>query len=276
MDKKLAVVAVVYKNYDLLEDFLSSFEDQANNNYHLFISDLSSAKKTIKNNNLPLTVLESGNLGFAHGVNLALKEAVDQGFEIFCVINNDVFFKKDFVVKAFAALAKNPHSIIGGKIYYAPGFEYHKSRYKKEDLGKVLWYAGGEIDWEHMMEKHRGVDEVDQGQYDHPEETAFITGCLILFDQDVLNKVGFWNERFFLYYEDLDFCVRARKKGIKLHYDPSLVIWHKVSQSTGGSGSPLHQKYQSRNRVKIGLKYAPLRTKVHLLKNYFFDFFKKK
>lgn len=276
MEKKLAIIAVVYENYEPLDDFLSSFDDQTNKNYHLFISDLSSVKKPIKKTGLPLTVIEEDNLGFAHGVNLALKEAVDRGFELFCVINNDVVFEKDFVGKTISALNKHPQAIIGGKIYYLPGFEYHKSRYKKEDLGKVLWYAGGEIDWENMLVKQRGVDEIDQGKYDQHEETEFVTGCLILFDQNVLNKVGFWNENFFLYYEDLDFCLRAKKNGVKLYYDPSLILWHKVSQSTDGSGSLLHQKYQSKNRVKIGLKYAPLKTKLHLLKNYFLDFFKKR
>ena len=127
-----------------------------------------------------------------------------------------------------------------------------------------------------MIAKHRGVDEIDKDQYDRFEETDFITGCLMLFDKQVLDEVGFLDESYFLYFEDADFCIRAKKKGVKLYYDPSLVIQHKVSQSTGGSGSSLQQKYQSRNRLKLGLKYAPFRTKLHLLKNYLLDSLKKK
>lgn len=275
LDNKLAVISVIHENYALLDGFLGSFNNQINDNFHLFIADLSSVKKPIANKGFGLTVLESENLGYAHGVNAGLKEAKKQGYELFCIINDDVFFKQEFIERALVSLNRNPDSILGGKIYYAPGYEYYQKKYKKTDQGKVLWYAGGKIDWDHMMIVHRGVDEVDNGQYDKFEETDFITGCLTLFNKNVLDKVGFWSEKYFLYYEDADFCIRAKKKGVALYYDPSLVIWHKVSQSTGGSGSSTHQKYQSRNKVRLGLKYAPLRTKTHLVKNYLFDLLKK-
>ena len=58
--------------------------------------------------------------------------------------------------------------LVSPKIYFAPGFEFHKDRYKEEDLGKVIWYAGGEFDWDNIGNIHRGIDEVDQGQYDPP------------------------------------------------------------------------------------------------------------
>jgi GT2 family glycosyltransferase len=125
------------------------------------------------------------------------------------------------------------------------------------------------VDWDNALTPQRGVDAVDTGQYNIFQETEFITGCLIQFDRDVLNRAGNWDESYFLYFEDSDFCERAKKNGIKLYYDPNIVIWHKISQSTGGSGSKLHAKYQSKNRVKWGLKYAPWRTKAHLVLNYF-------
>ena len=140
----------------------------------------------------------------------------------------------------------------------------------------MLWYTGGSIDWAHAITPHRGVDEVDEGQYDVFEKTEFINGCLMLFDQSVISRVGWWDESYFLYFEDADFCVRAQRKNVSLYYDPSIVIWHKVSQSTGGSGSKLHVKYQERNRLRFGLKYAPFWTKLHLVKNYLFFVFLKR
>jgi GT2 family glycosyltransferase len=92
------------------------------------------------------------------------------------------------------------------------------------------------------------------------------------YKKSVLNIVGKWDESYFLYYEDADFCERALKKGVSLLYDPSIHLWHKNAQSTGGSGSSLHQKYQTKNRLIFGLKYAPFRTKIHLLLNIFRDF----
>ena len=96
----------------------------------------------------------------------------------------------------------------------------------------------------------------------------------MLFDKKAFDRLGFLDEGYFLYFEDADYCVRAKNKNIKLYYDPSVVIWHKVSQSTGGSGSDLHIRYQSINQLKFGLRYAPLKTKLHLIKNYLYRFLK--
>jgi GT2 family glycosyltransferase len=93
---------------------------------------------------------------------------------------------------------------------------------------------------------------------------------LMLYDISVKKIVEKWDESYFLYYEDADFCERAKRKNIPLYYDPSIIIWHKNAQSTDGSGSSLHTKFQRINYFKFAMKYAPLRTKLHVLKNYFF------
>jgi len=269
MDKKLAVITVNFNNYSLTEDFLSYFDKQTNSNFKIFISDLSTKKKVIKNRP-SIEVIIDENKGYAHGVNLGLKTAQSQGFNYFIIINNDTRVDRDFIQKCQISYEKFPHSLTGGKIYYEKGFEYHK-KYHVYQLGKIIWYAGGIIDWDNVFTKHRGVDEVDHGQFNKMEKTDFITGCLMLFDKQVLQTVGYWDEKYFLYYEDADYCMKATKKGVGLIYNPSITIWHKNAQSTGGAGSKIHQRYQERNRLRFGLKYAPLKTKLHLLKNYFFN-----
>lgn len=268
MNHSLAIITPVYQNYDVLKDFFSHLDKQTNDKFHVFLIDLSVNKKPIINKNLNISIITADNLGYAYGVNIGLKEAIKNGFEKFCVMNNDTYMAKNFVNQIIKAIDKNPTSLVGGKIYYAPGYEYHNDRYQKKDLGKVIWYAGGTIDWNHALTPHRGVDEVDDGKYDQFEETDFINGCLMCFDKKVIQKVGFWDEKYFLYFEDADYCIRAKNKGIKLFFDPSIVLWHKNAQSTGGSGSALHKKYQEKNRLIFGLKYAPWKTKFHLLKNY--------
>lgn len=270
MAHKLALITVVYENYTVLADFLKSLSNQSQKDFYLFIIDLSKTKKTIPDTDVKMTILKGLNKGYASGVNLGLKKAKDEGFEYFCVINNDTYFEKDFIEKIVDCLIRHPGSIIGGKIYYAQGFEFHKTRYKKKDLGKVIWFAGGKMDWLHALTTHIGVDEVDTKEFDQPRKVDFINGALMVFDKKILEKIGFWDEQYFLYFEDADYCVRAKKAGINLYYEPQIKLWHKNSQSTGGSGSPLHLKYQKINQLKFGLKYAPLRTKLHLLINYLF------
>lgn len=269
-NNKLAIISVVYENYTVLKDFLESLRQQTNQNFHLFLIDVSDKKQKMKItiNNQQLTIIPELNRGYSYAVNIGLKQAIKKAFQYFCILNNDTYFQKDFIDKTFNSILHRPSSIIGGKIYYAPGYEFHKDRYTKSDLGKVIWFAGGKIDWNHVLTPHVGVDMIDIGQYNKTKEVDFVNGALMLFDKNVIDKTGFWDENYFLYFEDTDYCVRAKKIGLKLIYDPNIIIWHKNAQSTGGSGSIIHQKYQRINRLKFGLKYAPLKTKLHLLKNY--------
>jgi len=268
MLQKIALITVVYQNYSVLEDLFASLKKQNNNNFHIYIADLSKTKKKIQSQDLPITVIFGENKGYSHGVNLCLAQAVKDKISLYGVINNDIIVAENFIEELQKSFTLYPNSIIGGKIYYAPGYEYHKSRYNKSDLGKIIWYAGGTIDWNNVFVKHCGVDEVDHGQYDKSGNTDFITGCLLCFDKAVIDKVGYWNEDYFLYFEDADYCERAKRKNIPLVYNPNLIIWHKNAQSTEGSGSNLHTRYQTKNRFRFGLKYAPIKTKLHLLLEY--------
>lgn len=268
MENKLAIISVVYNNYSILDDFFESLNLQTNKNFKVFLSDTSDKKQEIKRQRFSIETVNIKNFGYAHGLNQGLRTAIVHGFANFCIINNDVFFEKDFVGNCLRSLEKNPNSLIGGKIYYASGFEYSK-KYLEKDQGQVIWYAGGKNDWKNCLTKHIGVDEVDKGQFSQFEKTDFITGCLMLYDKKVLETVGLWDEDYFLYFEDADYCERAKAKNFSLFYDPSIVIWHKNAQSTQGAGSKLHQKYQKKSQLRFGLKYAPFKTKLHLIKNYF-------
>ncbi|MEK7079355.1 MAG: glycosyltransferase family 2 protein [Patescibacteria group bacterium] len=268
---KLAVITVLYRNYTILDDFFASLDKQTDIDFRVYVADLTEEKKGYEYPNY-VTYIPERNCGYAYGVNKAIQQAIEEGYDMFCVMNSDVFVKGDFVAKVKRNLEHHPRSLLGGKIYYAPGYEFHKERYPDTDLGKVLWYAGGENDWKNCTTDHRGVDEVDRGQYNTFAKTDFITGCLLCYDKQVFEKVGKWDESYFLYYEDADFCERTKKADIPLYYDPAVVIWHKNAASTGGSGSPIHLEFQKRNQLIFGLKYAPFRTKLHLLKNYVSDF----
>ena len=271
MTNKIAIIIVVYKNYEVLIDLLNSFSKQKEQNFHLFICDLSDNKETINQsaiNNSQLTIIPCLNKGYSYGVNIGIKKAIHMSYDKFCVLNDDTIVSGDFIQSLNLSFKNNPSSIIGGKIYYSPGFEYHKNKYDKKEIGNIIWYAGGTVDWKNSIVKHNGVDEVDNKQFNKYQETEFVTGCLMCFDKKVIDKVGFWDESYFLYFEDADYCERAKQSDIKLYYHPSIVIWHKNAQSTDGSGSKIHQQYQNKNQIKFALKYAPFKTKLHIIKNY--------
>lgn len=204
------------------------------------------------------------NLGYAGGNNAGIKKALAGGADYVWILNNDTIVAPDSLTRLVsAARDKENGGIFGAKIYFAPGSEFHKEKYKKDEMGKVLWWAGGKIDWDNVMTTHRGVDEVDKGQYDTEEKTGAVTGTAMLVKRQVFEKIGFLNEKYFLYFEESDFCLRAARAGFELWYVPTAVVWHKNAGSSG-VGSDLHDYYIARNRLMFGIYYAPMKSKLAL------------
>lgn len=213
--------------------------------------------------NMEYTFIQSGaNLGFAGGNNVGIRDALKRGFDYIVLMNNDLILSKDIVAKLVDYMEKSPEvGIASPKMYFAKGYEFHKDRYKESEKGKVFWYAGGLIDRANVYTSHRGVDEVDHGQYDKIEETGVASGACVIIRREVFEKIGLLDPSFFLYWEDADFSERARLAGYKVMYFPETCMWHKVSASTGGSGSPTNDYFLIRNRYYYSMKYSSLRTK---------------
>lgn len=210
------------------------------------------------------------NLGFSGGNNVGIDYALKNGADYVMLLNSDTIVGEDLVLELIGGFKGDDKiGITAPKIYFAKGFEFHRDRYKKEDLGKVIWYAGGKTDWKNVISYHRGVDEVDNRQYDKIEETNFATGCCLLIKREILKKVGFLDNKFFLYYEDGDFSQRVKRAGYKILYVPKAMLWHENAGSGGGSGSPLQDYYITRNRMLFGIRFAPLRSKIALVRESF-------
>lgn len=207
------------------------------------------------------------NTGFSGGNNIGMRFALDHNADFVMIVNNDTIADSNLVEELLhISESDQTIGITVPKIYFAKGYEYHKERYKEKELGKVLWYAGGFEDFANVYSIHRGVDEVDHGQYDKTEPVSFATGCCIFFKKEVLEKVGLFDDRYFLYFEDADLNERVKNAGYQIVYVPSAVMWHINAASTGGSGNPLHDYFISRNRMLFGMTYAPLRTKLALIR----------
>ncbi|MCG2691291.1 glycosyltransferase [Microgenomates group bacterium] len=132
-------------------------------------------------------------------------------------------------------------------------------------MGKVVWFGGAEFDWDNVYSKHIGMDEVDKGQFNQSREIEFANFCCVLIKKEVFKTIGLLDEKYFLYWEDGDFSIRAKQAGFNIIYQPKAIIWHKNSGSSG-AGSSLHDYYLTRNRLIFGFKYACLRTKFALVR----------
>lgn len=271
--KHIALVTVNYNSATDTYSFLESVEKLQTKDFDLevFVVDNGSTERfhlEKKHRRYPVTVIRSEtNLGFTGGYNLGIKQALKNGADYLLIINNDTVLHPDLVMQLLSVL--DNEATIGAtvpKIYFAKGHEFHKDRYKKDELGKVFWYAGGHVDWANVQSIHRGVDEVDHGQYDTIEPIDFATGCCLLVKKEVVQKVGLFDDRYFLYYEDGDFNERIKRAGYTVMYVPTAVLVHVNASSSGGAGNTLHDYFLTRNQMLFGMTYAPFRTKIALIR----------
>lgn len=271
MKKRVAIVMVNWNGKDDTVAALASIKKMNTRGVHLsvYVVDNGSTNDSvtvIKKAHPWVNVIETGkNLGFTGGNNVGIKAAMKGEADFVWLLNNDIIADKDALV-LLRGFEDKSVGLAGSKIYFAPGREYHSNRYTKSDRGKVLWYAGGHIDWDNMYASHRGVDEVDGGQYDKIEQTPFVTGCSMMIRNNVIEKIGNLDDKFYLYLEDLDYSLKAQKAGFKIFYFPDSIIWHVNAGSSGGPGNPMHEYYLTRNRLLVGMRYAPMRTKFALIR----------
>lgn len=210
------------------------------------------------------------NTGFSGGHNQGISYALKNGATHVLILNNDTIVDKNTLKELLNGfdIAKEI-GVTVPKIYFSKGSEFHKDRYTKEELGKVIWFAGAKMDWKNIVGSHIGVDEVDTGQFDTAHEVEFGTGGCMLVKREVFEKVGMFDENYFLYYEDSDLFMRIKEKGFLIFFIPNAILWHHNASSSGGSGSALQDYYITRNRLLFGLKYASLRAKIALIREGF-------
>lgn len=187
-----------------------------------------------------ITLISSDvNGGFSYGNNIGIKYALEHDCSSVILLNNDTVVAKDFLEKIFES---DGTTVNVPKIYY----------YANPD---VLWYAGGKIDYKKGLQVHFGDGLKDEIEFSQEKDVDYATGCCMMIPRTVLDKVGLLDEDYFMYWEDMDYSLRLKKAGIRLHYLPCAKIWHKVGMS-GGSQSKMAIYYSNRNRFFLLKKYG--------------------
>ena len=269
---KIAVVVLAWNSAKYISGCLTSLKmlHPGENKVEVIVVDNASSDNSanLAKSKYPAfkIIKNSSNLGYAQGNNTGIREALKNDADFVWVINPDVTVSPDSLLALLASAGKYPQAgVFTPKIYFAKGFEFHKERYSKSDLGKVIWSAGGFIDWANLIAVHRGVDEVDIGQYNANSLCDFATGASIFIRAPVFKRIGLIDPKYYLYYEENDFCQRSRSAGWQIMYIADSVCWHANAQATG-IGSPLVDYYTTRNRLLFGFRWASLRTKFALFR----------
>lgn len=271
--KSVFLVMVNFNSAEETHDCLHSLQKlkTPDISLHIIVVDNGSKEKfvlTEQEKKKTIHLIQTGaNLGFTGGNNVGIRYGLEHGADYIMLLNNDTIVDENLLTGLLSGFEKNEKvGMVVPKIYFAKGHEYHGDRYTEKEKGKVLWYAGGYIDWNNVFNIHRGVDEVDHGQYDKEEFVNFATGCCVLIKSDVLKSVGYFDDTYFLYFEDGDLSQRILRAGYKIVYQPKAFLWHITAASGGGSGSILHDYYLTRNRMIFGMRYAPIKTKFALIR----------
>ena len=238
-DPKVAIILLNWNRFlDTVECIESVYKiDYAN--YKIIVVDNGSNDDSVRNlrgrfDQIHL-IENRNNLGYAEGNNVGIRHALKNGVDYVWLLNNDTVVDPHALTAMIDLAVRNREiGILGSKIYY----------FDKPD---ILWFAGATIDWKRAISAHIGRLEKDVGQYENEKEVERVTGCSMLIRREVLENVGLFDEKFFLYAEEVDLCVRARKKGYRNYYVPKSIVYHKVSISSGESSGPVFDYYNTRN-----------------------------
>jgi GT2 family glycosyltransferase len=174
-----------------------------------------------------VSVLSTGkNLGTPGGYNTALRHGLDHGYDLIFLINNDILIHRDCLAELVReALQSTEVGLVMPKTYYAA------------DPNRI-WSVGNSLN-AYTLDKSAGGDgELDTGQWETAHDIDYAPFCAVLLTRALLEKVGFLDERIFLYYDDMDFCRRARLAGFRLRVAPNAKLWHEVGLSSGGPANP--------------------------------------
>lgn len=201
----------------------------------------------IRHRHPDVELIETGrNLGFAGGNNVGIRRALESGADYVLLLNNDTEVDPGLLDAFVAAARQRPDAgVFSAKIYF------HAEP-------RRIWYAGAAWNAAAARFDQLGEGVVDDGgaAYSTLAETAYACGCAFFVSAARLREVGLLDEDFFLYFEETDWCARAQAAGHPSIVVPDAQLWHKVSVSFGGEGSPLALYFLTRNRLLWARKHG--------------------
>jgi len=246
---KVSVILLNLNGYEDTRDCLDSLQQVQYPNFDVIVvdngsSDDSSARLEREFPDVKL-LGSTENIGFTGGNNLGIEYALSHGAAYVLLLNNDTVVDPSFLTHLAQMGETDPRiGILGPKVFYAS----EPTR---------IWYAGGDVRYGRGSCDHVGKDQFDQdGKFSRTQDTAFITGCAMMIRAEVLLEIGLLDSRLFIYWEDNDFCMRARNAGYRCVFVATAHVWHKISR-TCGLESSFTLYLSTRNQLIWIAKHVP-------------------
>lgn len=183
------------------------------------------------------------NLGFAGGYNAGLRRALDGPSRYFLLLNNDTLLAPDVLAQLVDEMERAADvGLATAKVLYAAQPEH-------------IWTVGANLNV-FLDLKDSGQGQIDAGQWDTPRDVDFAPFCAVLGRRAMFEQVGLLDEGFFLYYEDMDYCRRARLAGWRIRLRPGARVLHDVSASSGGRDSPMERYWMAQSSGRYFRKHG--------------------
>lgn len=244
---KPSVITIIL-NTNRREDTLACLASLLNNTYEnhkAIVLDNASTDGSVKAIQDAFPSVEILNLtenrGYAGNNNVGIKAALSQQADWVFVLNEDTTLDPTCIAKLIEIGESDPKiGVLGPMVYH----------YDEPD---VIQSAGGQFS-RYLEASHIAQNKSDQGQFYEPHQVGWISGCAILVRQEVIEQLGMLDERFFYYWEETEWCLRAGRHGWKIVHVPQAKLWHKGVQRDYRP-KPSVTYYSTRNRFLMLAKH---------------------
>lgn len=261
----ISFVTVLFNSEKYLPLFFKCLASQSDKNFEVVIIDNASSdfslelvRRLVRQYDIAAVIIANElNLGIAAANNQGIESARGRGLEDIVLINNDIAFESTLVddIRRKAVAARIPvwtcQALTGDS--------------------EQRWYGGGKL----CYWRARGVhyDEKSSSRISSPTTVTYAPTCLMYVNASVFEAVGLMDERYFVYYDDTDFCKRLNIAGIAITYDPNTIFRHYVGGSSGGDMSQFFIRISTRNKfyyifknyrfpIKIAVALIALASKI--------------
>lgn len=240
----VSILIVNYNGSEVLNPCLSSLTKSVYKNIDVIVVDNGSTDDSvsmIKKNYKDVVLVEAGkNLGFASGNNLAYESAKGK---YVILLNGDTEVKPDWLNRLVEFAEEHPD---GG--VFTPKILFFEDK-------KTINSAGGMCDI-YGFSPLRGTFEKDVGQYNKTETVFYAHGAAMMIRKDLIDKIGFLDDSYFIYHEELDFCWRTWLSGYKVYYVPGAIVYHKLQKRLFYTKEKLakRQFLVKKNRIRTLIK----------------------
>ncbi|HZP40590.1 MAG TPA: glycosyltransferase family 2 protein [Candidatus Binatia bacterium] len=191
-------------------------------------------------------VVASGeNRGYAGGANLGIRAALARDADVVLLLNDDVRVHPGATAAARAVLDADPRvAVVGPKVL------------AREDPSR-LWLAWGEVTFRQSLVALHGAGAPDGPPFAAERDADWVAGCALWLRADALRTVGLFDEAFFAYHEEVDWCARARAAGRRVVYCPRAVVTHGGrGTEAAGAGRRVRKYFAARNAVLYARKHG--------------------